>query len=198
MELIIASNNNHKINEIKQILGNRFENVFSMKDKNISHETVEDGLTFEQNAIKKALELYRITKTPSLSDDSGLCVNALNGEPGIYSARFAGTPCNDDNNNRKLLKLLENETDRTAFYECVIAICFDENNIITASGRTYGKILTHPDGTGGFGYDPLFFSDELKKTFANSTSKEKNSVSHRAKAMNNLLSKLDCLGKTTN
>lgn len=185
-DLIIASNNKHKIVEIKQILGQFFENIYSLADKGIDVEIEETGSTFEENAIIKAKYIANLTGITALSDDSGLEVNALNGAPGVYSARYAGEPSDSNKNNAKLLKELQGVTDRTANFASVIAICYPNGKIITAKGQTFGKILTEAIGKNGFGYDPLFFSDELNKGFGLATAEEKNAVSHRGHALQNL------------
>ncbi len=185
-ELIIASNNKHKIIEIKAILGEFFQNIYSLQDKNINVEIEETGTTFEENAIIKAQYIANLTGIPALSDDSGLEVKALGGAPGVYSARYAGEPSDSNKNNEKLLKELKNVSDRTANFTSVIAICFPNGETITAKGQTFGSILTAPQGNNGFGYDPLFFSNDLNKCFGIATSEEKNAVSHRGRALQNL------------
>lgn len=185
-ELIIASNNKHKIIEIKDILGEFFKNIYSLSEKNINVEIEETGKTFEENAIIKAKYISELTGLPALSDDSGLEVEALNGAPGVYSARYAGEPSNSDINNKKLLKEMQGKSNRNANFTSVIAICYPNGKIITASGKTYGKILTELQGENGFGYDPLFYSNDLKKSFGLATSEEKNAVSHRGRALQNL------------
>lgn len=182
-ELIIASNNSHKIEEIKQILGDYFDNIYSLADKEINVEIEETGSTFEENSLIKAKYIAELTGIPALSDDSGLEVNALGGAPGVYSARYSGEGASAESNNAKLLKAMKWRFNRQANFTCVITICYPDGKHITAKGKTYGKILRKPCGTNGFGYDPLFFSDELNKSFGNSTSEEKNAVSHRAKAL---------------
>lgn len=190
-ELIIASNNKHKIVEIKAILGEFFQNIYSLQDKDINVEIEETGSTFEENAIIKAQYIANLTGIPALSDDSGLEVKALGGAPGVYSARYAGEPSDSNKNNAKLLDALKNIDDRTANFTSVIAICFPNGEIITAKGQTFGKILTAPQGDNGFGYDPLFFSDDLNKCFGIASSEEKNAVSHRGRALQNLKSILN-------
>ena len=191
-DLIIARNKKNKIREIKEILGDFFTNIYSLSDKNINVEIEETGLTFEENAIIKAKYIAELTGITALSDDSGLEVNALDGKPGVYSARYAGEKANTENNNAKLLKELEGITDRRANFTSVIAICYPNGKIITARGTTYGRILEKLEGNNGFGYDPLFFSNDLQKSFGIATSEEKNKVSHRGLAlqkMKELLSK---------
>lgn len=182
-ELIIASNNAHKIAEIKAILGEFFEKIYSLKDKNINVEIEETGKTFEENAIIKATEICRLTGLPALSDDSGLEVDALCGAPGVYSARYAGEPSNSENNNKKLLDNMRGIESREAHFTTVIALCFPSGDVITAEGKTFGRILTEPQGENGFGYDPLFYSNDLGTSFAVATAEQKNAVSHRGRAL---------------
>ncbi|NLM50748.1 MAG: XTP/dITP diphosphatase [Clostridiaceae bacterium] len=187
MRIICATNNKGKISEIKEIFkGTDFE-IVSLKEAGITHNTVEDADTFMGNAIKKAKEIYELTKTPALSDDSGLVVDALDGAPGVYSARFAGENATDSENIQKLLKLMEGKTNRAARFECSIALVLSDSEIITATGRCEGEITTSPRGEGGFGYDPVFFVKEYKKTFAEIPMEEKNKISHRARALKELM-----------
>lgn len=190
MDIIIASNNKHKIKEIKEILGEKFEHIYSLEEKGINVEIEETGTTFLENAIIKAKAICKLTGIATLADDSGLEVNALNGAPGVYSARYAGEPCNDKNNNNLLLHNLADITDREANFTSVIAIYYPNDEIISAEGRCQGKILYEEVGNGGFGYDPLFYSYDLNKTFGVASSEEKNKISHRAKALENLKKKI--------
>lgn len=182
-ELIIASNNKHKIVEIKQILGDFFQNIYSLEDKGIEVEIEETGTTFIENAIIKAQYISKLTGLPALSDDSGLQVNALGGAPGVFSARYAGEHGDSAKNNAKLLEQMKNVKNRSANFTSAIAISFPNGKTLTAEGKTYGSILTEYSGQGGFGYDPLFFSDDLQKSFGVASSEEKNSVSHRGRAL---------------
>lgn len=190
MDVIIASNNKHKIIEIKQILGNYFENIYSLAERGIEIEVEETGSTFRDNAYLKAETICKISGLAALADDSGLCVDALGGAPGVFSARYSGLHATDEENNKLLLKRLEGVGERTAKFVSVIALVFPDGRKIDAEGVTKGKILSASDGKGGFGYDPLFFSDELSKSFGRATSEEKNAVSHRSKALKNLVKKL--------
>ena len=190
MKLIIASNNAHKLIEIKAILGDVFREILSMKEAGITHETVEDGETFLENAEKKAREMAEISGCYALADDSGLCVDALNGSPGIYSARFAGEHGNDEANNDLLLQKLENVTDRGAHYTCAMALACPDGRMITAEGYLYGEIGYERRGHNGFGYDPLFILPERGCTTAELSPEEKNAISHRANALHALLEKL--------
>lgn len=179
--LIVASSNNGKIKEIRELIGDKFD-VVSMKDAGIDIDVEENGTTFEENALIKAKAIYDICHEPVISDDSGLIVDALGGEPGVYSARYAGVEHNDAANNAKLLKNLEGISDRKAkFYSAVVY--YDGDRTETAKGFVEGKITNVLRGSNGFGYDPLFFSDELGKTFGEATDEEKNKISHRARAL---------------
>jgi len=178
MNIVLATQNKDKIKEIKKILGGAFEIIKLKKFPKI----VENGKTLEENAIKKAKAIFRIAKTTTLSDDSGLEVAALGNRPGVYSARFAGENCNYSDNNKKLLKLLRNVPykKRKAKFRTVVAIIFPDDKIKTTEGFVSGYITTSPKGSNGFGYDPLFYYPKLKKTFAQLTTVQKNRISHRA------------------
>ena len=178
MEIVLATHNKHKIIEISEKLGKQ---VLSAIDVGVE-EIEENGTTFEENATIKAMAVWKPGRL-AIADDSGLCVNALNGAPGIYSARYADEPTNDENNNQKLLREMENAADRSAYYICVIACILPSGKKITVEGRTTGVMLKEYRGNGGFGYDPLFLTDELGKTFAEITLQEKNAISHRGKAV---------------
>ena len=189
--IILASNNLKKIKEIKEILkGFPFE-VYSLKDMDIDIEVEEDGLTFEENAKKKAVEIhqYLVNKGESnfivLSDDSGLEVDCLNGEPGVYSARYAGEHGNDYKNNLKLLQEMKDfkGDERSARFVCVIAVVFEDGNVKTVRGEVEGYIIEEIKTEGGFGYDPLFFYKGFNKTFGEATPQEKNAISHRGNAL---------------
>lgn len=191
MKLIIASNNAHKIGEIKKILSGKFEEILSLRESGIDHETVEDGTTFMENAIKKAKEIAEISGCAALADDSGICAHALDGAPGIYSARFAGEHGNDGANNALLLEKLAGKADRTAHYTAAIALIYPDGKQVLSEGYMYGEIIDTPRGTGGFGYDPLFVPCGESRTVAEMTAEEKNKISHRANALQGLLEKLD-------
>lgn len=189
-DIVIASNNAHKIEEIKKITGKYFTGLVTLKQLDISADIAETGTTFTENAVIKAKEICRLTGLAAVADDSGLCVDALGGAPGIYSARFAGDHVPDAEHNALLLKKLEGTENRKAKFICAVAICFPDGRIITAEGFAEGEILYEERGRGGFGYDPLFYSYELKKTFAEAGAEEKNAVSHRACALKRLEEKL--------
>ncbi|MBQ8380581.1 MAG: RdgB/HAM1 family non-canonical purine NTP pyrophosphatase [Clostridia bacterium] len=193
MKLLIASNNKHKIKEIKAILGEKFEEILSIGEAGIDHETVEDGNTFMENAEKKAREIAKISGFASLADDSGICVDHLGGAPGIYSARFAGESgghADDEANNDLLLKKLEGVKDRAAHYTCAMVIAYPDGRVVSAEGYMYGEILTERHGTGGFGYDPIFKPEGYSVSVGEISDEEKNKISHRSKALAALLAKL--------
>lgn len=193
MKLIIASNNAHKIREIKNMLGEKFEEILSLREAGIDHETVEDGDTFMANALKKAREIAAISGVASLADDSGICAHALDGAPGIFSARYAGLDgghASDAANNALLVKNLSDKSDRTAHYTCAMALVYPDGREVTAEGYMYGRIIDTPRGDRGFGYDPHFVMDGEVRTVAEMTDEEKNSVSHRFRALSLLLSKI--------
>lgn len=193
MKLIIASNNAHKVQEIKQILSGKFDEILSLREAGVDHETVEDGKTFMENALKKAREIAEITGCATLADDSGLCVNALGGAPGILSARYAGggeRHSSDGENNALLLKNLAEKEDRTAYFICTVALVYPDGREVLAEGYMHGSIILSPKGAKGFGYDPIFLPDGESRTAAELSDEEKNAISHRGKALQKLLSKI--------
>ena len=196
MKLIIASNNAHKLMEIKAILGNYFEEILSMREAGIDHETVEDGSTFMENARKKAREIAEISGCCALADDSGLCVDALDGAPGIYSARFCGRHGDDPANNRLLLEKLEGCENRGAHYTCAMALAMPDGRMLEAEGYLYGQIAHEEAGSNGFGYDPLFYLPDYGCTSAQISPEEKNRISHRAEALHRLVEKWEAQQKT--
>lgn len=187
MKLAIATNNQHKLQEIRAILGDSFEELLSLKDLGIDVDVEETGTTLEENALVKARAILALSGIATLADDTGLMVDVLNGAPGVYSARYAGEEHNDAKNRALLLKNLDGVKDRSAHFATVIALCYPDGKTLTASGRVNGEILLSERGTEGFGYDSLFFSTELGKTFAEATQAEKNSVSHRGRALRAML-----------
>lgn len=193
MKLIIASNNAHKVGEIKQILGSRFEEILSLREAGVSHETIEDGDSFMANSLKKAREIAEITGCAALADDSGLCVDALGGAPGIYSARYAGVDSaelRDRANCDLLLKNLTGISDKNAHFTCAIALVYPDGREVTAEGYIHGEIIDEFRGENGFGYDPLFLPKGYSRTVAELSESEKNSISHRANALAELLTKI--------
>ncbi|MEG2117506.1 MAG: XTP/dITP diphosphatase [Clostridia bacterium] len=190
MDIVIASNNKNKLREFRQMLKNNFDNIYSLSDLKIDIDVEETADTFEGNALLKAKAVGEIAHMTALSDDSGLIVDALNGEPGVYSARYSGENSTDEKNNEKLLKNMQGVENRSARFVSAIVLYYPNGKYLTAKGTVEGKILEKPNGDGGFGYDPLFFCNELNKSFGVATAEEKNSLSHRARALENLLKEL--------
>ena len=190
MKLILASNNAHKLVEIRAILGDEFEEILSMAEAGIDHETVEDGSTFLENAEKKAREIMELSGCCALADDSGLCVEALGGAPGIYSARFSGVHGDDAANRRKLLEVLQGVEDRRAHFACAMVLVRPDGSVVRAEGRMDGVIAHEEAGIYGFGYDSLFYLPERGCTNAQLLPEEKNAISHRARALHALVAKL--------
>lgn len=183
-KIVLASNNKHKLKEIKEVLNN-YE-ILSLDDINFHEEIEENGQTFLENALIKAQAIRKYLKddTKILADDSGLCCEALNNEPGIYSARYAKN--HDDKANRdKVIESLKGP-DHKAYFECVLVMLEDNDNYKVFEGRTYGQIIEEEKGDTSFGYDCIFLSDDLNKTFGEATDAEKNSCSHRGRALEKL------------
>lgn len=181
--IVLATRNPGKINEFRALLTGFDVEVRGLHDFAPIPEVLEDGATFEQNARKKAVQTARELGFPTLADDSGLVVEALGGDPGVRSARYAGDGSADHENNRKLLKAMIGVKNRSAAFECVICIAVPNGQSLSYKGRCEGEIALRPVGTKGFGYDPVFFYPPLNKTFAELAAEEKNTVSHRGKAM---------------
>ena len=184
MEIVIASRNQHKIGELEALLAKYVAGVklLSLNDVGIDGDIEEDGTTFSENALIKARAAASSGKI-GVGDDSGLCVNALNGAPGIFSARYAGAHGNDAANNERLLRELSEKEDRSAAFVCAIACVLPDGREFVVEGRAEGTILHSASGKNGFGYDPLFYYTPLEKTFADLSSEEKNEISHRARAV---------------
>ena len=183
MKILIASRNAHKIQEIREIFDLPGVEWVSTAEFPDLPDVVEDGDTFEANAIKKATELACATGLWALADDSGLEVAALGNAPGVWSARYAGEPCNHANNNAKLLRELSGKTDRSARFRCVAALSDPAGRAETVSGSCPGRIVETLRGTQGFGYDPLFVPDGHEATFAEMGNEQKNTLSHRGRAL---------------
>lgn len=190
MKLLVATNNQGKLKEFNEILGELGIECVSLKEMGITADVEETGTTFLENALLKATEIYKIAKIPTISDDSGLMVDALDGEPGVYSARYAGEPSDDQKNMDKLLSKLQGVSNRTARFKSVIAAVFSPEDILVSEGECQGEIIDEKRGTNGFGYDPVFYVTSLEKTFAQMTDAEKNSLSHRGNAIRNLKEQL--------
>lgn len=191
-EIIVATQNAGKVAEFKAALNGLPYQVLSLADLGKFPEAPEQGATFAENASSKAQFYARLTGKLCLADDSGLEVDYLNGEPGVYSARYAGEYASDQDNNKKLLEQLLGvpPEKRTARFRCVLVLADAEKPWYTASGAVEGIILTEPRGTSGFGYDPLLFVPELDRTFAEMSPEEKNQISHRGRALKKLVAQL--------
>ncbi len=183
--LVVASGNAHKLKEIAEIFTD-FE-VVSQKQMGFDGDVEETGSTFMENVLIKARAAVQALGFPVLADDSGLCVDVLNGAPGVYSARYAGGHGDDKSNRALLLKNMSGEKNRNAHFTCAVALVYPDGREILAEGYTYGKILTEEQGEGGFGYDCIFQSDDLNKSFGVASAEEKNQVSHRYRALQRLL-----------
>lgn len=185
MSLVVATRNRGKLKEIQAFLGGLVENISCSADFENFPDTVEDGATFELNALKKAREAVRFTGLSALADDSGLVVDVLDGRPGVYSARFAGDEADDAANNLKLLEELEGvpASSRQCAFVCSMAFVTPEGCEQVFTGRIGGLILNEGRGNGGFGYDPLFLVDGFDRTMAELTIEEKNKISHRGQAL---------------
>lgn len=186
-QLVVASNNAHKLREIAEIFTD-FE-ILSQKQAGFDEEVEETGATFMENALIKARAASKALGIPALADDSGLCVDALNGAPGVYSARYCGYHGSDKENRDLLLKNMQGVENRKANFTSAIALVYPDGTELLAEGHTYGKILLEEQGEGGFGYDCIFESEDLGKSFGVATAEEKNSVSHRFRALQVLLQK---------
>ncbi|MBQ3476866.1 MAG: ribonuclease PH [Clostridia bacterium] len=189
--LVLASNNFGKLKELRQLLGDRFE-VRSMRELGVETDVEETGQTFEENALIKAKALMDICHCATLADDSGLCVDQLGGRPGVHSARYCGVHGDDEANNQLLLKeLADKPKPHKAHYGAAVALCRPGREPVIAYGRCEGEIIGEYRGEGGFGYDPLFLSDDLGVTFAEADPEAKNGVSHRARAIRKLIGMLE-------
>lgn len=192
-KLLLATNNANKLREFRQIFEGSGIEIVSPKELGISHDVEEDSDTFKGNAYKKAYEFMKISGIPAVADDSGLCVNALNGEPGVFSARYAsddGENADDEANNDKVLRLMADKTDRSAYYVCAIALVDTNGNAIEVEGTCDGEIAFERSGNGGFGYDVIFHLPQYGCTMASISAEEKNKMSHRSKAIHMLLEEI--------
>lgn len=191
--IVAATGNKHKIKEIEAITAEFGMSIISKDEAGVPDvEIVEDGETFEENSYKKAYEIMKLCGRTTIADDSGLVVDCLNGAPGVYSARFAGTDGDDDANNRKLIGLIKDVPyeNRTARFVSVITMVFPDGQSIVARGEVEGHLITEKRGYEGFGYDPLFVPDGYEQTFGELAPEVKNAISHRANALKNLRKKL--------
>ena len=191
MKFVLATRNAHKVKEMGEILSRFGVEVVSVDDLGISVEVEETGATFAENAMLKAKAICEAAKLPAIADDSGLCVDALNGGPGVYSARYGGEGLDDRGRYMLLLQNMRGQTTRAAHFACSIACAFPNGDTLTAEGICPGAIAFAPMGEGGFGYDPVFLVPAYRKTFAQLTAAEKNEISHRGKALANFAEKLE-------
>lgn len=192
--IIAATKNKHKLIEINEILKLYGLDLISMDEAGLSDiDVIEDGKTFEENSMKKAEEIMKASGKAAIADDSGLEVQALDGRPGVYSARYAGEHATDKQNNQKLLIELEGIEDRSAKFVSVISLAFPDGKKISVRGECHGKIGYEEKGSHGFGYDPLFIVDGYEKTFGELGSEIKNTISHRVNALKKLKEELDKL-----
>lgn len=189
-KFVLATHNPNKVREMSNILGNLGVEVVSPADLGITVDVEETGTTFAENAMLKAKAICAAAGIPAIADDSGLCVDALNGAPGVYSARYGGEELDDRGRYLLLLQNLQGQTSRTAHFTCSIACAFPNGDTLTAEGQCPGTIAFAPMGEGGFGYDPVFFIPELRKTFGQLTGEEKSAISHRGRALTAFSEKL--------
>jgi len=189
--LVLATRNPGKTKEMGELLTGFPVVIKNLNDFGPIPEIEEDGSTFEENAYKKASFTAKVLGLPALADDSGLAVHALDGAPGLYSARYAGPGATDEENNTKLLADMAGRTDRSATFICVISIAVPCGVALTYEGRCEGTIATAPQGTEGFGYDPLFYYPPMEKSFAELSPAEKNAISHRGKALSEVRAEFD-------
>ena len=190
-KFVLASKNKKKLAEMNDILSHLGIEVCSEAEAGVDVEVEETGSTFEENSLLKAKAVMEASGMPAIADDSGLCVDALNGAPGVYSARYGGEGLDDTARYRLLLDNMRGQTPRTAEFVSVITCCFPNGDVLSARGECPGTIAFAPMGEGGFGYDPVFFLPGLKKTFAQLSPEEKNAVSHRGKALEAFQGKLE-------
>ena len=190
-QLVLASNNRGKLREFAELLAPLDFSVLPQADFNIP-ECAEPHCTFVENALEKARHAARLSGLPALADDSGLCVEALGGAPGVLSARYGGEPKSDQRNNQKLLAELAGQQNRRAHYVCVLVLVLhaQDPQPLIAEGEWHGEIMTAPRGAGGFGYDPLFLVPQLGRSVAELEAAQKNSMSHRGKALQLLIERL--------
>ncbi len=191
ISLIIATRNKGKTAEIRNLLKGFPVAIKNLEDFGPIPEVEEDGETFDDNAYKKASFTARVLGMPALADDSGLVVDALKGAPGVHSARYAGENATDEQLYKKLLKEMDGKSDRKAAFECVISIAVPTGPALTYEGRCEGLIAEHPAGKSGFGYDPVFYYPPLEKTFAQLNMEEKSHISHRGKALREVMGEFD-------
>ena len=190
-KFVLATHNPGKLKEMTAILSDLGIQVVSPADVGITVDVEETGATFEENAMLKARAICEASGLPAIADDSGLCVDALNGGPGVYSARYGGEELDDRGRYQLLLNAMRGQTTRAAHFACAIACAFPNGDTLTAEGRCDGAIAFAPMGEGGFGYDPVFLVPEKGKTFGQLTAEEKSARSHRGKALASFVEKLE-------
>ena len=190
MKFVLATLNPKKLKEMSAILSDLGVEIVSEAELGVKIEVEETGETFAENSLLKAKAVMEATKLPAIADDSGLCVNALNGGPGVYSARFGGEGLDDAGRYRLLLELLRGQSDRRAHFHTTITCAFPNGDVLRADGEVQGTIAFAPMGEGGFGYDPVFFVPDKRKTFAQLTAEEKAEISHRGNALRAFKEKL--------
>ncbi|SBW06708.1 Non-canonical purine NTP pyrophosphatase [uncultured Eubacteriales bacterium] len=183
MKMVLASKNAHKLAELRAILSAQGVEVVLESDVGVDVDVEETGTTFEENALLKARAVMEASGLPAIADDSGLCVDALGGAPGVYSARYGGPELDDKGRYKLLLDNMRGMLDRRCKFVSCICCCFPNGNVLTARGECPGTLAYAPKGEDGFGYDPVFFVPSLKKTFAQLTHEEKNAISHRGAAL---------------
>ncbi len=192
MKFVLASKNPHKLTELQRILGELGVEVVLEADVGVDLDVEETGQTFEENSLLKAKAVMEATGLPAIADDSGLCVTALNGAPGVYSARYGGEDKGGYAHRYELvLEALKGQIDRSAKFVSVVTACFPNGDVLTARGECPGTIAYAPQGETGFGYDPVFFFPAMRKTFAQMTPEEKNSISHRGRALEKFKGELE-------
>jgi XTP/dITP diphosphohydrolase len=191
MKLVLASKNSKKLKEMNDILSQLGVEVCSEAEAGVDVDVEETGATFEENSLLKAKAVMEASGLPAVADDSGLCVDALGGAPGVYSARYGGEGLDDAGRTRLLLENMRGQSPRTCHFVSVITCCFPNGDVLSARGECQGTVAFAPMGEGGFGYDPVFFVPELKKTFAQLSPEEKNSMSHRGRALEKFKAELE-------
>ncbi len=191
MKMVLASQNAHKLVEMSHILARYGVELILQSDLGVHIDVEETGSTFEENSLLKARAVMEATGLPAIADDSGLCVDALNGAPGIYSARYGGPGLDDAGRYRLLLENLRGQLDRRAKFVSVVTCCVPNGDVVAARGECPGTIGYAPQGENGFGYDPVFFVPARRKTFAQLSEEEKNEISHRANALKEFSKKLE-------
>lgn len=190
MKFVLASHNQGKLRELQAILGKLGVEIVLQSQLGLDLEPEETGTTFEENSLIKAKAVMEASGLPAIADDSGLCVDALNGAPGVYTARYGGEELTDQQRYQLLLRAMQGQFPRTCKFVSVVTCCFPDGEVLTARGECQGTVAFTPMGTDGFGYDPIFFLPKLKKTFAQLTAEEKNAVSHRGNALRAFAAKL--------